>query len=301
MKQTGFTEKDVSTSTSSWRIDMWKSWQSCLVDELGRSTKDLGDKADDDINGLSAKKICDGLCDKGWEFSGVKILDVGSGHGSLALEMARRGAFVIGIEPCHSWRKIASKRGEDEEFSEQVNFTNGDAHSLQFNRDSFDYVTCIQVLEHVSNPNMVITEMARVLKNGGRMLLTCENYLSSYEGHYQVPWLPMLPKFLGAHYLRCIGRNPDFLINNVTYTYHPKVLFSLLHNNLIDTRWLPGLAKIDQPSNIAKGFYRYVATFANQFKFKFILLLIYSLRRDRKRLFSSGSRFHVVKITKLFS
>jgi len=44
----------------------------------------------------------------------------------------------------------------------------GDAAQLPFDDDCFDVVTCLEVLEHVANPEQVLTEIARVLKAGGR-------------------------------------------------------------------------------------------------------------------------------------
>ena len=54
--------------------------------------------------------------------------------------------------------------------------------------------------------------------------MTCENYLAFWEAHYDVPWLPLLPKPLGAAYLRLLGRSPQFLLKAVTYTTYPGVL-----------------------------------------------------------------------------
>jgi hypothetical protein len=63
-----------------------------------------------------------------------------------------------------------------------------------------------------------------VLRPGGHFYLSCENYLAFREGHYKVPWLPLMPKSIGSVYLRCIGRSPTFLQESVTYVTYPGVL-----------------------------------------------------------------------------
>jgi SAM-dependent methyltransferase len=84
--------------------------------------------------------------------------------------------------------------------------------------ESIDVIVSHQVLEHVQNPKQVIEEAFRVLKPGGYFYFAYANYFSFREQHYRVFWLPLLPKFLGAAYLRLRGRNPQFLMESVTYT-----------------------------------------------------------------------------------
>lgn len=47
-----------------------------------------------------------------------------------------------------------------------------DAHQLPFENESFDCVVCKEVLEHVQKPDVVISEMKRVLKPGGKLVLS---------------------------------------------------------------------------------------------------------------------------------
>ena len=89
---------------------------------------------------------------------------------------------------------------------------------------SFDAVVSLQVLEHVDDAQKVLAEVWRVLKPGGHFYLACENYLAFREGHYRVPWLPLLPKRVGALYLRAIGRSPQFLLEAVNYVTYPGIL-----------------------------------------------------------------------------
>ena len=94
------------------------------------------------------------------------------------------------------------------------------------------------MLEHARDPKRVIHEIARVLKPGGFAEISCENYLAFREQHYGVAWLPCLPKWLGALYLRLRGRNPAFLRNHVTYIYYPTLV-----------KWFP--SRPEPPSKVS--------------------------------------------------
>ncbi len=48
----------------------------------------------------------------------------------------------------------------------------GDAHNLPFKDEKFDNILCTEVLEHLHSPEIAISEMKRVLKKGGKLILT---------------------------------------------------------------------------------------------------------------------------------
>jgi SAM-dependent methyltransferase/uncharacterized protein YbaR (Trm112 family) len=59
-----------------------------------------------------------------------------------------------------------------------------DAQSLPFNDSLFDVVICIDVLEHVENPALMISELARVLKNDGILILSTPFFFYLHEAPY---------------------------------------------------------------------------------------------------------------------
>jgi ubiquinone/menaquinone biosynthesis C-methylase UbiE len=162
------------------------------------------------------------LTDSGWNVPGKKVLDVGAGQGGMILELLEQHADAYGVEPGSEFARLAQMRvvekGHD---PDRVRLEGGEL--LGFGDNYFDYVVSLQVLEHVRSPNAVLSEIFRVLQPGGRCYLSCENYLSFREPHYRVRWLPLLPKGLGALYLKFLGRDPAFLIDYVYYTTYPQV------------------------------------------------------------------------------
>lgn len=155
-------------------------------------------------------------------FKDKKMLDVGCGTGGFLVEAKKSGAIVYGVEP--EQEAIDICRIKD---IKSVKLAK--AENLPFPNNSFDLVYCYTVLEHVDDPAQAILEMIRVAKPGGKIYIQTPNYLSFYEGHYKVFWLPLFPKKLAKLYLRLRGRNPKFLktINYLTPTSLRKYLNNL--------------------------------------------------------------------------
>ena len=100
---------------------------------------------------------------------GDSALDAGTGSGNLAAALVRRGANVTGIDFCEPAFVLARQKAP------AATFMFGDlTRPLQFADASFDLVACSAVL-HVLNRDeqrFAVTELARVLRPGGRLVIT---------------------------------------------------------------------------------------------------------------------------------
>ena len=94
-----------------------------------------------------------------------RALDVGSGGGVLAEELARLGLRVTGIDPARA--AVATARKHAAESGLEIFYAAGAGEWLPFAGGSYDVAVCCDVLEHVGDPARVIGEIARVLKPGG--------------------------------------------------------------------------------------------------------------------------------------
>jgi SAM-dependent methyltransferase len=99
----------------------------------------------------------------------LRVLEVGSGLGILASDVAEAAARV---------HVVALERSADQLAAAvrlpSVRYLRGDAHQLPIPDQSFDLVYARCVLEHVSTPERVLSEMRRVARVGGRVA-ACEN------------------------------------------------------------------------------------------------------------------------------
>ena len=98
---------------------------------------------------------------------GKRILDVGCGGGILADSMARRGADVLGIDLATKALKVAQLHAI-EAATPRVEYREVAVESLAADLpESFDIVTCMEMLEHVPDPAAIVAACGQLLKPGG--------------------------------------------------------------------------------------------------------------------------------------
>ncbi len=95
-----------------------------------------------------------------------RALDSGCGAGAFAFALAPRVGEVIGVDL--SEELVAAGR---ERAPANVSLVVGDAESLPFAYGEFDLAGCLRVLHHVRRPELVVSELARVTRPGGRILV----------------------------------------------------------------------------------------------------------------------------------
>lgn len=106
---------------------------------------------------------------------GKRVLDVGCGGGILADSMARRGADVLGIDLASKALKVAQLHALEAK-TEHVSYREISAEALSVEQpESFDVVTCMEMLEHVPNPGLVVNACARLVKPGGHVFFSTIN------------------------------------------------------------------------------------------------------------------------------
>jgi ubiquinone/menaquinone biosynthesis C-methylase UbiE len=98
----------------------------------------------------------------------ARILDVGSGPGHLAIEIARLlpEAKIVGLDLSASMIEIAEKNAVEQGVSDRVVFRQGDAAEIPFTDCAFDFVVSSWSLHLWRDPARVFAEIYRVLKPG---------------------------------------------------------------------------------------------------------------------------------------
>jgi len=99
----------------------------------------------------------------------MKVLDAACGTGNLAVIAARRGCITSGLDIASNL--IAQARERAEEDSLAIEYTEGDAEAMPYPDASFDVVVSMYGVMFAPRPELVVSELRRVLKPGGLIAL----------------------------------------------------------------------------------------------------------------------------------
>jgi len=98
-----------------------------------------------------------------------RAVDLACGPGTLALRFAKHVRWICGLDFTPAILERARQTAAHDGLLEKITFTIGDAQSLPFADSSLDLAVTSYSLHHISDPARVISEMARVVKKGGRV------------------------------------------------------------------------------------------------------------------------------------
>jgi 2-polyprenyl-6-hydroxyphenyl methylase / 3-demethylubiquinone-9 3-methyltransferase len=137
--------------------------------------------------------------DRHARLAGKSVLDVGCGGGILAEGMAQRGARVTGIDLSDKALKVAELHLHESGLEVNYQKLSAEAFAGQ-HAGAFDVVTCMELLEHVPQPDSMVAACARLVRPGGQVFFSTINrnpkaYLFAVIGAEYL--LRLLPK--GTH------------------------------------------------------------------------------------------------------
>jgi 2-polyprenyl-6-hydroxyphenyl methylase/3-demethylubiquinone-9 3-methyltransferase len=108
-----------------------------------------------------------------------KVLDVGCGGGILCEAMAKLGAQVMGIDAESGSIKVAKEHASKSSLT--IDYL--DTPIEDYESSTFDVVTCMELLEHVQKPELLLQHCKRLLKPGGLLFVsTINRTLKAYLG-----------------------------------------------------------------------------------------------------------------------
>lgn len=115
----------------------------------------------------------------GLETGGLeRVLDIGCHHGTYSRKLSAHCAHTIGLDISKEHLLVAKGT-----VSSRVELVQASAESLPFKDSAFDAVICIETLEHISEHQRAVEEISRVLRPGGRVVVTMPNKLCPFQYH----------------------------------------------------------------------------------------------------------------------
>jgi demethylmenaquinone methyltransferase/2-methoxy-6-polyprenyl-1,4-benzoquinol methylase len=155
--------------------------------------------------------------------AGERVLDVATGTGLVAAELARSGCSVVGVDQSPEMLAAARRRFAGAA-GERVELIDGEAEELPFASASFDALTFTYLLRYVDDPAATMRELARVVRPGGRVASLEFGVPPSAAARaawriYTAAGLPLLGRIASRDW----GRVGRFLGPNITgfYRRHP--------------------------------------------------------------------------------
>lgn len=149
-------------------------------------------------------------------FAGKTVLDIGCGAAGKSLYYASKGAQkVYGVDIVEHYKEESEKLAAEKGLSDKFEFRLGDAAKLDFEDKTFDTIIMNDSMEHVAEPEKVLAECYRVLKDDGKLFVNFCPYYHPYGAHLSdvigFPWVHMFfsEKTMIAAYKDLIADMPD--------------------------------------------------------------------------------------------
>jgi SAM-dependent methyltransferase len=143
--------------------------------------------------------IVDYLAEQGVSIQNTRGLDLGCGNGGYSVAMTDAGAHVVSID-FRKPQKIPPT------------FVAGNALRLPFSSNSFPLILCASLIEHVSDPSLLLAEVKRILTPNGVAYLSFPPFYTPVGGHQFKPyhllgerWALRLSKHGADSYSTCFG------------------------------------------------------------------------------------------------
>ncbi len=220
--------------------------------------------------------------------AGESILDLGSGPGFLACELAQEvGAAgrIVAVDISSDMNSIASKRIAAAGFGDRVDIVEGDATALEFADATFDAAVSTQVIEYLAEPAAALHQLARALRPGGRLVIIDTDWDSlvwaamdrrrasriaaAWNEHLPDPYLPrsLAPRLRGAGFeVREIRIVPilNTAYDATTFSYNIAPLIAAFVPGRLGvsedeaTEWLDDLAELQQRGRYFFSINRYL-------------------------------------------
>ena len=120
--------------------------------------------------------------DKGWRrqmvnivntFHRPKVIDLATGTADVAIDIVKgvRGAHVTGVDLSAKMLEYGREKVEKKSMTDQIRLVKGDCEDLPFQSNSFDIATIAFGIRNFQNPDKGLTEIHRVLKPGGKLII----------------------------------------------------------------------------------------------------------------------------------
>ena len=152
-----------------------------------------------------------------------KLLDVGYSQGLTIGYTGQVFPNLEGIEVDPAAQETAQKRLKKLGIKTILKIYDG--KKLPYKDNSLDGIISTEVFEHVNNRDSFIKELNRVLKPGGKLIITAPNKLFPIECEFHLPLLSYFPKKIADMYVRVSGKGKSY--DGISHPFHSQFIGTL--------------------------------------------------------------------------
>ncbi len=170
---------------------------------------------------------------------GKKVLDVGCGGGILSESLAVNKAQVVGLDTAKDLITVAQQHAKETNVSVQYyNHSVEDEYFLKKYKQSFHVLTCMELLEHLDDPEMTVRHCVQLVEKGGHVIFstlnrTMKSWLYAIVGaEYILRWLPY-----NTHHYRYFIRPAELATLGRKYNLTLQKIEGM-HYNFLLKRWM---------------------------------------------------------------
>jgi len=155
---------------------------------------------------------------------GKRVLDVGCGDGLLTYFLAKSGADVTGVDNEELGLQYAAQQLalHDQNKKLHYKFVQSSAYQMPFKQNSFDVVVSCEVIEHLGDPEKMLAESVRVLKEGGKFILTTPHRLTEFpqdKNHVKEYFPQELKKIVEKYFNNVCVKSTHHMLWRSLYLY----------------------------------------------------------------------------------
>src|SRR5207245_2781591 len=127
-----------------------------------------------------------------------RVLDIGCGPGLMTRALVERGWEVWGLDVLESAVAWARAEAEKAPWGDRAHYVVGDADALPFPAATFDTVIAMGVLEYLSDVHRIVSEVRRVLRPSGLLVVAVPSRIAPYHLIYRFLDRVMAPPYTGV-------------------------------------------------------------------------------------------------------
>jgi SAM-dependent methyltransferase len=210
-----------------------------------------------------------------WVPENVRVLDIGCGFGQSLAFYKKRGCDAYGVEPDENIRRIAKKYN----FNVHIGLFNPNL----YDEDFFDYITMNQVIEHVTNPFETINGITKILKPGGKVIITtpnCHGWGAYFFGQRWINWhVPYHRQFFSEKSINIVAEKAGLQTIKIrTITSSEWLHYQWIHLKMFPQKSTPSVfwSNRIQPK-IFEKIWLYIFSLIHKFKFNHFITRFFDI------------------------